>query len=110
MRLFVTCPQDGQKIYLNYTVPTRDRLPNPVVVNCPYACRQTYNYPSDGVFAEPVAGGGVGGALVGGLIGLIGGPIGLVAGLFLGGAAGQTAEVNDRRSAESFNQSGGARW
>jgi hypothetical protein len=110
MRLFVTCPQDAQKIYLNYNAPTRDQLPSPVIVRCPFACGRTYSYPPDGVFAEALVGGGIGGAVAGGLIGLIGGPIGLLAGLLLGGAAGGSAEANDQQAAQRFNTSGGGRW
>lgn len=110
MRLFVTCPQDRQKIYVPYVVPTRDQLPSTIVVPCPWGCKNKYSYPADAVFAEPQAGGTVGGALAGGLIGLLGGPIGLVAGLLLGGAAGGTAEANDQQAAQAFNASGRRRW
>jgi hypothetical protein len=103
VRFYVVCPNDGGKIYVQLLINSHTQLQSYTRVACPLGCGQTYDFPRSAFFAEPIAGGGPGGLVAGGLIGALGGPVGIVLGALFGAALGNGAEQNDKAAAARFN-------
>ena len=103
MRLYAQCPHCGARNYLTFLVLSRRQLQARVEVTCPICGQVNVAGPNE-VRAEPNQGSGAGGAIIGGLLGAIAGPVGILLGGALGGVFGASADENDRRLAERFNQ------
>jgi hypothetical protein len=102
MKLFVVCPQDNLKVYIQFNVKSRRELPQQIEVNCPFACGRRWYYPRSAVFAES-SNLALGGLIAGGALGLVVGPEGAVIGGLLGALFGATAQNADRAAVEAFN-------
>lgn len=102
MRLYVTCPNTNQRIYLSLVVERRSEVDESFTVKCPHD-RQTHLYRRNDVEAEPTLGASVGGAIIGGLIGaVVAGPIGAIIGGGAGLFMGSNAEQEEQRRVRQF--------
>lgn len=104
MRLYVTCPNDQQKIYVDIKAKHQIHI-IPFDIECPYD-GEIHHYTKDDVEAEPKLGTVAGGAIVGGLIGLLGGPIGVILGGAAGAMLGANAEDEENRNVREFYEGG----
>lgn len=102
MRLYVFCPNTGEKIYLTNVVEHRSQLFPWFTLSCPYENGFTHQYSSNDVIPEPSGGSVAGSAVAGGLVGLLGGPIGIILGGMIGASLGANAEEEERRRVQRF--------
>lgn len=104
MRLYVICHQCGAKILIRSAAKLRGELPSSFELVCFRGHREIYS--SYEVVAEPELSRGTAGAIIGGLLGaIVAGPIGAVSGAILFGGAGASADIEEGKAVERFNES-----
>lgn len=104
MRLYAICHQCGAKILIQSTAKVRGELPYSFELVCFRGHRELYN--SYEVVAELEPSKGPAGAIIGGLLGaIIAGPIGALGGAIILGGAGASADNEERKAVERFNNS-----
>ena len=110
MRLYVSCHECGNKIYINSPAQTRNELPFNFALKCPqFTCS---GYIEDSAYfqyevkAELDQKGAISGALILGALGAVaGGSAGALIGGLIGAAAGSNTDQEDSIAVKRFNNS-----
>lgn len=103
MKLYVTDPKSGEKIYLDRNAATRRELASQIGSGA-FNVNGIY-FTVNEVLAEKSTDSTALGMVIGGALGLVGGTPGVLIGSVIGGALGNTGDVEEKRKVDLFNGS-----